>query len=482
MRQRQRRVYQTMTVAEQVLDAIRSAVGPKGCTDDPQAMAPHLVERRGLWRGNCAMVVSPATTEEVSRVVHICHQAGVAVVPQGGNTGLVGGGVPKGGIALALHRMKRIRDVDAINFTLTAEAGCVLADVQKAAEAADRLFPLSLGAEGSCQIGGNLSTNAGGVQVVRYGNARELVLGLEVVLPDGRVWDGLRGLRKDNTGYHLKHLFIGAEGTLGVITAAVLKLFPRPAWRETAFAAVPSPEAALGLFERARNEAADAITAFEFLSRRCLEIAAAHVPGVADPLAAPHPFYALIELSGFGGADGRRRLRETMERLLAGALEAGIVTDATIAASATQAKALWRIREAVPEAQPALGASIKHDVAVPVSKVPAFLAEAAPAAENAVRGVRVVAFGHLGDGNLHFNLSQPEGMDGKAFLAERERLNRIVHDIVAGLGGSFSAEHGIGKLKKSELRRYRTAEELALMRALKQALDPKGIMNPGTVL
>ncbi len=471
-----------MTFPKQALDAIRDAVGPKGWTDDPAAVAPHLVERRGLWQGSCALLVSPATTEEASRVVRACHSAGIAVVPQGGNTGLVGGGVPQGGIALSLHRMKRIRAVDAVNFTLTAEAGCVLADVQKAAADADRLFPLSLGAEGSCQIGGNLSTNAGGVQVLRYGNARELVLGLEVVLPDGRVWDGLRGLRKDNTGYHLKHLFIGAEGTLGVITAAVLKLFPRPAWRETALAAVPSADAALKLFERAQNDAADALTAFEFLSRRCMEIATAHVPGVVDPLRAPHPFYALIELSGFGGAGGRARLRATMESLLAGALESGVVLDATIAESGTQAKALWRIREAVPEGQPALGASIKHDVSVPVSRVPAFLAEATAAVEKAVAGVRVVAFGHLGDGNLHFNLSQPDGGDGDAFVAERQRLNRLVHDIAAKMGGSFSAEHGIGQLKREELKRYRSAAEIDLMRTLKKALDPRNIMNPGKVL
>jgi FAD/FMN-containing dehydrogenase len=471
-----------MSVPEQVLDDIRAAVGPKGWTADPDAVAPHLAERRGLWRGECAMVVNPATTDEVARVVGICNQAGVAVVPQGGNTGLVGGGVPQGGVVLSMKRLNRVRDVDPVNFTLTAEAGCVLADVQRAADAAERLFPLSLGAEGSCQIGGNLSTNAGGVQVLRYGNARELVLGLEVVLPDGRVWDGLRGLRKDNTGYHLKHLFIGAEGTLGVITAAVLKLFPRPTWRETAMAALPSAEAALKLFERAQNEAADGLTAFEFLSRRCMEIATAHVPGVADPFKSPHPYYALMELSGFGGADGRRQLRRTAEAILAAALDQGAVEDAVIAESAAQAKALWRIREAVPEGQPALGASIKHDVAVPVSMVPEFLARASAAVESAITGVRVVAFGHLGDGNLHFNLSQPAGADEKAFMAERERINRLVHDIVAGMNGSFSAEHGIGLLKRDELTRYKPAAEVALMRTLKNALDPKNIMNPGKVL
>jgi D-lactate dehydrogenase (cytochrome) len=470
-----------MTVPEKVLREIKAAVGPKGWTDDPAEIEPHVTERRGLWRGECAMVVSPASTAEVAKAVGVCHAAGVGIVPQGGNTGLVGGGVPQGGVVLSLKRLNRIREVDAANFTLTAEAGCVLADVQKAAEAVDRLFPLSLGAEGSCQIGGNLSTNAGGVQVLRYGNARELALGLEVVLPDGRVWDGLRGLRKDNTGYHLKHLFIGAEGTLGIITAAVLKLFPRPTWRETAFAALSSPEAALQLFERAQNGAADGLTAFEFLSRRSLEIAKL-VPGVADPFRTAHPFYALFEISGFGGEEGRARLRQTIEAILEGAHEDGVVADAVIAESGAQARDLWRVREGVPEGQAALGASIKHDVAVPVSKVPQFLAEATPAMEAAINGVRVVAFGHLGDGNLHFNLSQPEGGDGAAFMAERERLNRIVHDIAGRLGGSFSAEHGIGLLKKDELRRYKSATELDLMKALKHALDPKGIMNPGKIL
>jgi len=467
-----------MGLPNQLLDSIRDAVGDRGWTTDPHAIAPHLVELRGLWQGECAMAVSPATTGEVAAVVGLCNAAGVPVVPQGGNTGLVGGGVARGGILLMLGRLNRIREVDPVNATLTAEAGSVLADIQRAADEAGRLFPLSLGAEGSCQIGGNLSTNAGGVQVLRYGTARDLVLGLEVVLPDGRVWDGLRALRKDNTGYDLKQLFIGAEGTLGVITAAVLKLFPKPARRETALAAVPGAEAALGLFQRLRDEAADALTAFEFMDRQSIELAAAHVEGVADPFAEPHPGYALIELSG-GGADD---LSGALERVLARAVEDGQCADAVLAQSGTQAKALWRLREAVPESQRVAGASIKHDVSVAVSRIPEFLERARPIVEAAVPGARIVAFGHLGDGNLHYNLSQPEGVDGEAFLAERQRVNRLVHDLADQMGGSFSAEHGIGLLKRDELQRYKAGPALDLMRALKAAVDPKGIMNPGKVL
>ncbi|MFQ5764981.1 MAG: FAD-binding oxidoreductase [Rhodospirillales bacterium] len=471
-----------MDVPEKLLESIREAVGDKGWTTDAGALAPHLVELRGLWRGECAMAVSPANTDEVAAVVRLCHDAGVPVVPQGGNTGLVGGGVPQGGILLSLRRLNRIREVDPVNATLTCEAGCVLADIQRAADDAGLLFPLSLGAEGSCQIGGNLSTNAGGVQVLRYGTARDLVLGLEVVLADGRVWDGLRALRKDNTGYDLKQLFIGAEGTLGVITAAVLKLFPKPGRRETALAAVPEAEAALGLFQRLQGEAADALTAFEFMDRQSVELAVAHVQGVADPFDGPHPGYALIELSGAGGGTAAEELRETIERILAKAFEDGVCADAVIAASGGQAEALWRLRDAVPEAQRAAGASIKHDVAVPVSRVPEFLERARPLVEDAVPGARIVAFGHLGDGNLHYNLSQPEAADADAFLAGWERVNRLVHDLVDGMGGSFSAEHGIGLLKRAELERYKAGPALDLMRALKAAFDPKGIMNPGKVL
>ena len=473
-------VSRNMTVPEKLLDSIRDAVGPKGWTTDEEDLEPHLTERRGLWHGQCAMAVRPATTAEVAKVVALCHGASVAVQPQGGNTGLVGGGVPDGGIVLSLARLNTIRQIDAANFTLTAEAGCILADIQASALGVDRLFPLSLGAEGSCQIGGNLSTNAGGVQVLRYGSARDLVLGLEVVLPDGQVLDGLRGLRKDNTGYDLKHLFIGAEGTLGVITAAVLKLFPRPQRMETALAAAADAGAALALFQHATELAADALTAFEFLDRQSLELAVAHIEGVRDPFAEAHGCYALIELSGFG--DGNGNLKQTMEEILSGAMEQGMIADAVIAASGAQAVELWLLRDAVPEAQPAAGASIKHDVSMPVSRVPEFLTKARTLVEADMPGVRPVAFGHLGDGNIHFNLSRPEDMDAGAFLAEWQRINHMVHDLVAELGGSFSAEHGIGTLKREDLKRYKTGPELDLMKVLKVVLDPKGIMNPGKVL
>lgn len=465
-----------MAVTEKIITSIKGIVGPKGWSTEADRIEAHVTERRGLWRGHCDMVVSPATTEEAAQVVAICHDAGVAIVPQGGNTGLVGGGVPESGIALSLSRLKAIRHIDPVNNTMTVEAGCILADIQAAAEAEERLFPLSLAAEGSCQIGGNLSTNAGGVQVLRYGNARDLVLGLEVILPDGRVWEGLKGLRKDNTGYDLKHLFIGAEGTLGIITAAVLKLFPLPQNRETALAALGSAENALTLFQRAGIEAGDALTAFEYINRLSLDITVTHIPGLKDPFDSAHECYALIELSGPDG------VKESMEQILSAAMEDGLVDDAVIAASGAQSAELWHIRESLPEAQILAGASIKHDVSVPVSKVPEFLSRAGKIVEEEISGIRVTAFGHLGDGNIHYNLNQPEDMDGEAFLAEWGRINRLVHDLANDLGGSFSAEHGIGVLKKGDLKRYKSDVEIELMETLKKSLDPKGIMNPGKVL
>ena len=465
-----------MTVTENLSRAIKDVVGPKGWSTDADRIEAHVTERRGLWHGQCDIVVSPDSTDEVAQIMSICHDAGIAVVPQGGNTGLVGGGVPEGGIALSLARLNTVRSIDAANNTMTVDAGCILADVQAAAEAMDRLFPLSLGAEGSCQIGGNLSTNAGGVQVLRYGNARDLVLGLEVVLPDGRVWEGLKALRKDNTGYDLKHLFIGAEGTLGVITGAVLKLFPLPQSRETAMAALGNADNVLALFQRAGHDSGNALTAFEYINRQSLDIAVTHIPGLKDPFGAAHDCYALIELSGPDG------IKDALEQTLAGAMEDGIVDEAVIAASGAQGAELWRIRETIPEAQVNAGASIKHDVSVPVSKVPEFLVRGQQIVEAEINGVRVVAFGHLGDGNIHFNLSQPEDTEGETFLAKWERVNRLVHDLVDDLGGSFSAEHGIGVLKKDDLKRYTSAVELELMQTLKQTLDPKGIMNPGKVL
>lgn len=442
-------------------------------------MAPYLEEERGLYHGSALAVVRPGSTAEVAAVVTACAEAGIAVVPQGGNTGLCGGGVPEGrAIVLSTQRLNRIRALDPLNFTLTAEAGCVLATLQEAAEAQGCLFPLSLAAEGSCRIGGNLATNAGGVGVLRHGNARDLVLGLEVVLPDGRVWDGLRSLRKDNTGYDLKHLFVGSEGTLGIITACVLKLFPAPRERATALIALPDPDAALTILAAARAASGDAVTACELIPRIGIDLCVTHVAGARDPFTDRHPWVLLLELSSSrpGG------LREALESVLEQALEEGHALDAVLAESGEQRKALWRLREGVPEAQKKEGASIKHDVAVPTSMVPEMLRRCAEAVEAALPGVRVVAFGHVGDGNIHFNLSQPVGADGKAFLAEWARMNRIVHDIVAAMGGSVSAEHGIGRLKIEEMTRYKSDVELDLMRRVKQALDPQGIMNPGKVL
>jgi FAD/FMN-containing dehydrogenase len=458
------------------------ALGPAGLITDPGDMTPYLVEQRGLWVGKAALIARPAATGQVSAVIAICAEYGIPVVPQGGNTGLVGAGIPfeQGNeIVLSLGRMNHVRALDPLNNTITVEAGCVLADVQRAAAEADRLFPLSLGAEGSCQIGGNLSTNAGGVGVLRYGNARSLVLGLEVVLPSGAVWDGLRALRKDNTGYDLKQLFIGAEGTLGVITAAVLRLFPRPHDRATALVAVPEPAAAVALLARARDWTGDAVTAIELMSRFSVDLAVKHIPNTRDPIAGGHPWYVLLELSSQGGAGP---LREGMEGVLADGMENGLALDATIAANEAQASAMWRLREAVAEAQKYEGGSIKHDVAVPVSKVPEFLARADAAVTKAMPGVRPCAFGHVGDGNIHYNLTQPAGADTEAFLAEWGRMNRVVHDIVHALGGSISAEHGLGRIKRDEVKRYKEEIELKLMRSIKAALDPQGIMNPGKVL
>jgi D-lactate dehydrogenase (cytochrome) len=462
--------------------AIRQIVGAKGLIEDAAAIAPYVNDQRDLFHGSALAVVRPASTEEVAGVVRIAAGAGLPIVPQGGNTGLVGGSVPPAGgrgIVLSLARMNRLRALDAVNNTMIVEAGCVLKDLQDAARESGRLFPLSLGAEGSCMIGGNLSTNAGGVGVLRYGNTRDLVLGLEVVLPDGQIWNGLRALRKDNTGYDLKQLFIGGEGTLGVITAAVLKLFPLPASRETAFVAVPDVASALALLAEARAATGDAVSAFELVPRIGIELVVKHFPGTRAPLDSPSPWHVLVELTSPEGGDG---LKRRMETFLERAFAKGLVTDGTVAASEAQGKALWRLREILPESQTREGASIKHDVSVPVSRIPDFIERGTTALEAAIPGCRVFAFGHIGDGNIHFNVTQPVDAEKSAFLGEWGRLNRIVHDIVGDLGGSFSAEHGIGVLKKDELRHYRPAIELELMRRIKTALDPDGIMNPGKIL
>ncbi len=467
---------------EAALEKLKAIVGDGAWTTNAREMAPYLVEGRGLYRGAAAMLVFPASAEEVAATVRVCGDYGVAVVPQGGNTGLVGGGVPHehgGEILVNLKRLASVREVDPINHTITVEAGCLLAGVQAAAAAADRLFPLSLGAEGSCQIGGNIATNAGGTAVLRYGTMRELVLGLEVVLPDGTVWDGLRALRKDNAGDDLKQLFIGSEGTLGIITAAVLKLFPRPGDVQTALAGVADPSAAVALFERARAATGDQLTACEVVSRTALTFVLRHIPDSRDPLADPQPYYVLLEVTAPTANSG---LRAGLENLLIEAGEAKLVADAVIAGGADQAGKLWRLRESVSEAQKAEGGSIKHDVALPISRLAEFIDTAGKAVERCIPGSRLVVFGHLGDGNLHYNVSQPVGAERTAFLAQWGSLNRIVHDIVVGMGGSFSAEHGIGRLKREELAHYRGEIEIGLMRRLKVALDPDGIMNPGKVL
>jgi FAD/FMN-containing dehydrogenase len=428
-------------------------------------------------------VVRPGSAEEVAAVTKLCAEAGCAIVPQGGNTGMCMAAVPRVGrseIVLALGRMNRIRQVDPLNNTVTVEAGVVLANIQQAAADVDRLFPLSLGGEGSCTIGGNLSTNAGGVNVLRYGNTRDLVLGLEVVLPDGRIWSGLRSLRKDNTGYDLKQLFVGAEGTLGIITAAVLKLFPKPSASATAWAAVRDTEAALELLALVRRHCGDRINAFELISRACLDLVLKHIPGTRDPLAEPNDWYVLTELADSNAGDA---LRGELERALEAALEAGLVSDVTIAESGAQSEALWKIRETIPEAAKGETAMLyRHDIAVAVSAIPRFIREARSALEARFPGANLICFGHLGDGNLHYNVFIPGRARADATAREAHDVTDLVYDIVQNYAGSFSAEHGVGLAKVHELERYKSAVELDLMRTVKRALDPKGLMNPGKVL
>jgi FAD/FMN-containing dehydrogenase len=469
-------------VRQELLDRIRAAVGDKACLTDPNDMAPYLNSWRDGWRGLSPMVVRPASTEEVAAVVKLCAEARTPIVPQAGNTGLTGGSTPSmagNEIVLSVGRLNRVHDIDLLNDTMTVGAGCILANLQQAATEVDRLFPLSLGAEGTCQIGGNLSTNAGGINVLKYGNARNLVLGLEVVLPDGRIWNGLRGLRKDNTGYDLKQLFIGAEGTLGIITAAVLKLYPRPKDQQTAFCAVPNPQAAVELLSRARIASGEAVTGFELIQRFGIDLVIRHLPQTPDPLGQRHDWYVLMELSG-SGAGGS--LRQTLEEMLAEALERGLLLDATIAASQAQARAFWKMREDHAEAQKELGLSIKHDVSVPVSKVADFIARADAALSAAYPDIKLLSFGHIGDGNIHYNPGWEKAPGVAEKIRERDPINRLVHDIVTGLGGSISAEHGLGLLRRDEAVHYKPAVEIELMRTLKRALDPQNLMNPGKVI
>jgi D-lactate dehydrogenase (cytochrome) len=459
-----------------------NVVGKTHVLTDSRDMAAYATDWRKRYLGAPLAVVRPGTTAEVADVVKACAETRTAIVPQGGNTGLCGGATPDGSgnqVIVSLGRMNRIRALDPVNNTMTVEAGCVLANLQQAADEAERLFPLSLAAEGSCVIGGNLSTNAGGVQVLRYGNTRELVLGLEVVLPSGAVWDGLRGLRKDNTGYDLKQLFVGAEGTLGIITAAVLKLFPKPRAQATAVAALATPRDALKLLALVQARCGDRLTAFELFSAICIDLVRKHFPRVPAPFGAAYAQYALIELSDTQAGPGAGEL---LESTLAEAIESGLALDAVVAASVDQARSLWALRENVSEAQAAEGPNIKHDISIPISRIGEFIESTDARLARAFPGIRMVTFGHLGDGNLHYNVAPPEGGDTSDLVARTEEVNRVVHDSVAEFGGSISAEHGIGQYKRDELVRYKSPAELELMRAVKRAVDPLGIMNPGKVL
>jgi FAD/FMN-containing dehydrogenase len=456
-------------------------VGEKNAITDPAEQEGYLVENRGLYHGRTPAVLRPGSTEEVAQIIRLASETGTPVVPQGGNTGLVGGQTPSESgaeILLSLTRLDRIREVDTNSNTMTCEAGVILARAQEAAEQVNRLFPLSLGAEGSCTIGGNLSTNAGGTGALAYGVTRDLALGLEVVLADGRIWHGLNKLKKDNTGYDLKNLFIGAEGTLGIITAAVLKIFPRPRAVETALAGLPSPAAALGFFKLANELAGDSITGFEFMPRIGFDFMQRYMPERRDPLSAPHPWYVLIELS----SQASEGLPESMQELLAAAVQRGLVNDAVVATSLEQANSFWRLREGIVEVQKFPGGSIKHDISVPVAAVPDFIAEACAAVETLIPGARPIPFGHLGDGNVHFNVTQPEGTDKENYLERWAEMNDVVHAVAAKYNGSISAEHGIGRLKRDLLPQVKDPVALDMMRTLKRTLDPKGILNPGKML
>ena len=465
-----------MTHDDPLVAELAGIVGAEHVLTANTDLAPYLADWRGRFQGAARCVVRPANTAEVAAVVRACAAAGAPIVPQGGNTSLCGAATPDGdgrAVVVSLGRLNRIVAVDPKNNTISVEAGCPLAAVQEAARAVDRLFPLALASEGTCQIGGNLSTNAGGVQVLRYGNTRDLTLGLEVVLPNGEIWNGLRGLRKDNTGYDLKQLFIGAEGTLGIITGAVLKLFPLPKTQTTCWLNVASPSVAVDLLNRAKTEFDAQLTAFELVSETALGLVLKNIPATTRPTASS-PWYILAEFSDAAP--------EAVERWLAAQLESGEVADGALATSQAQAAKLWALRENISEAQKIEGISIKHDISVPVSAIPDFLETADAALAQAFPGIRIVAFGHVGDGNLHYNLSKPDAQNNAAFIAAQPEVNRLVHDTVHALNGSISAEHGIGQLKREEILRYKSPVEMALMRSVKQAIDPLGLMNPGKVV
>jgi len=459
-------------------EAIATVVGAKGVVHEGDWAAVNT-EWRARWRGAPSMVVAPGSVEEIAALVRLCAERRIAVTPQGGNTGLVGGQIATNGeVLILMRRLRRVRAVSPLDNTIVVDAGVTLAEAQAAAAEAGRLFPLSIGSEGSCQIGGVISTNAGGVNVIRYGNCRDLVLGIEAVLPSGDVWNGLKRLRKDNTGYDLKQLFIGGEGTLGLVTGAALKLFPAPREKLTAFAGVPSPDAALRLLARAQEESGGAVTSFELMSRAILALVLKNIAGARDPLVSVHPWYALAEFSaGRAGV-----LRPMAEDWLAAALAAGEIGDAAIAENEAQAKDFWRLRHSMSEAMKPEGGQAKYDVSVPVASVPAFLADADARVERACPGARIVAFGHMGDGNIHYDVLQPPGMSREDFAAREGAIEEAVYDAIDRFDGSISAEHGVGLARRADIARRKSAAEIAMMRAVKKALDPLGIMNPGKML
>jgi FAD/FMN-containing dehydrogenase len=459
------------------LAALKSAVGDGGWTDDPSEIAPWLTEWRSRWNGNTPLMLMPRSTEEVARAVAACAEHGVAIVPQGGDTGLVGGQIPFGEVLLSTRRLRTVRDVTPLDDAMTVEAGVTLLEAQQAAAAVDRMFPLSLAAEGSATIGGIISTNAGGTAVLRYGVMRDLVLGIEAVMPDGQLFNGLKRLRKDNTGYDLKQLLIGAEGTLGVITAATLKLFPVMRSRATAVVGLEAPAAAIQLLARAKAETGGGVEAFELMKRIGMEFVLANIPDTREPLDSTPPWYVLIELVS-GEPDAADA---AMERLLTHAFETGLISDAVLARNDAQRAAFWKVREEQSAAQKPEGGGWKHDVSVPVSRIAEFLDEATAAVEGFHPGARVSAFGHVGDGNLHYDVLCPPGGDLKAFLARWEEGSQIVHDIVARYDGSISAEHGLGRLKTDEARRYKSPLQISTMQAIRAAIDPQRIMNPAVL-
>ena len=463
------------------LNPLKETLGAKGWIEDKQVIEPYLEEERGIFRGESSLLLRPQNTEEVSKILKICNEYNIKVVPQGGRTGLCGGTIPSESgqeVMLSLERMNNIKEFNEDNFTITVEAGCILNNIQNIVDEKNFLFPLSLASEGSCTIGGNLSTNAGGINVLRYGMARDLVLGIEVVLANGEIWNNLTGLRKDNRGYDLKQLFIGSEGTLGIITSAVLKLFPAPRHIETALFAIPNTNAAIELFGLARNASADLLNAYELISRIGMEMVIKHVPGAKEPIKDKYKWYVLIEFS----SSSKNNLREQMENLFELALNKNIVLDGIIAESSQQRKELWVLRDGLNEAQKPEGESIKHDISVPINNVSKFIDSASKCVEKFIPQSRVVVFGHIGDGNIHFNISQPLKQDKKEFFSKWTDVNKLVFDIVKNLDGSFSAEHGIGKLKKEELKTYNPEIEINLMRSIKSTFDPKNILNPGKVL